>query len=90
MNEITENQSELEVIARLDERVNTENTHVNGEMTTVIHNDYASEHLYMIEKFVKDIEKGWKGGFIEETSRFSGVKRYREQYLDRRYYRFYE
>ena len=87
MNEMTETQDELEVIARLDERMNIERTHANGEMTTFIHNDYASGHLYMIEQFVKDIEKGWKGGFIEEASRYSGVKIYREKYLDKHYYR---
>ena len=41
----------------------------------------------MIEQFVRDIEKGWKGGFIEESARYSGMTNYREQYLDKHYYR---
>jgi len=87
MNGLIENQDELEVIDRLDERMNIEHAIVDGEMKAIIHNDYASGHLYMIEKFIKDIETGWKGGFIEEASRYGGVKRYREKYLDQRYYR---
>lgn len=87
MNEINEDQDELEVITRLDERMNLEQTDVQGKRMTIIHKGYGARHLFHIEKFVRDIEKGWKGGFIEETSRYSKVKKIRELRLGKRYYR---
>ncbi|MCY1276837.1 hypothetical protein D9M68_294730 [compost metagenome] len=83
----TENQEALEVIARLNERTHLEQTNVGGNRTIIIHKGYASKHLFHIEKFVQDIEKGWEGGFIEEVTRYGGVKKIRELYLGKRYYR---
>lgn len=82
-----EDQEALEVIARLDERMNLEETDINGKSTIVIHNGYASRYLFGIEKFVKAIQRGWKGGFIEEAARYSGIKTIRELYLAKKYYR---
>lgn len=45
-----------------------------------------SSQLYMIEQFVKDIEKGWMGGFTEEFTKYSGLKTYRQLFLGKRYY----
>lgn len=87
MYEINEDQDALEVITRLDERMNLEQTDVEGKRTTIIHNGYGSRHLYDIEKFVKAIQRGWKGGFIEITARYSGLKTIRELYLGKKYYR---
>ncbi|MFM0488285.1 hypothetical protein [Paraburkholderia graminis] len=44
-------------------------------------------HLFEIEKFVRDIEKGFKGGFVEVVDRYGRVKDVRELYLGKRYYR---
>ncbi|MPV67626.1 inovirus-type Gp2 protein [Burkholderia sp. BE17] len=87
MYEINEDPEALEVIARLDERMNLEETDVCGRRQVVIHKGYASRYLFTIEKFVQDIEKGRKGSFIEETARYSGIKRIRELYFGKRYYR---
>lgn len=87
MYEINEDQEALEVIVRLDERMNLEQTDVQGKRTTIIHKGYGARHLFHIEKFVRDIEKGWKGGFIDETSRYSKVKKIRELRLGKCYYR---
>ncbi|HDR9063685.1 TPA: inovirus-type Gp2 protein [Burkholderia vietnamiensis] len=87
MNNVNEDQEALEVIARLDERMNLEETDIDGRRQVVIHKGYASRYLFAIEKFVQDIEKGRKGSFIEETARYSGIKRIRELYFGKRYYR---
>lgn len=88
MYEINEDQEALEVIARLDERMHLEQTDVDGKKMTIIHKGYASRHLFAIERFVKDIvEKRWKGGFIEEFTRYSKMPRIRELYLGKKYYR---
>ncbi|MDR5855985.1 inovirus-type Gp2 protein [Caballeronia sp. LZ062] len=87
MHEITEDQEALEVIAHLDERMNLEETNINGRSTFVIHQGYGSRHLFGIEKFVKAIQRGWKGGFIEKTARYSGRKTIHELYLGKKYYR---
>jgi len=86
MQHSTEDQEALEVFARLDERVNLEQTEVDGKDTVVFHKGYGSRHLFAIEKFVRAIEKGW-GGFVEEPTRYSGLKRIREQFLGKRYYK---
>lgn len=88
MYEINEGQEALEVIARLDERMHLEQTDVNGKRMTIIHKGYASRHLFEIERFVRDIvEKGWRGGFIEEFTRYSKMLKIRELYLGKKYYR---
>lgn len=87
MHESTEDQEALEIISHLDERMNLEETNINGRSTVVIHKGYASRHLFGIEKFVKAIQRGWKGGFVEETARYSGTKTIRELYLAKKYYR---
>lgn len=87
MYQINEDQEDLEIIAHLDERMNLEETNINGRSTIVIHKGYASRHLFGIEKFVKAIEQGWKGGFIEVVARYSGTKTIRELYLGKKYYR---
>ncbi|CAL60687.1 conserved hypothetical protein [Herminiimonas arsenicoxydans] len=55
MYEINENREAPEVIARLDERMNLEQTDMDGKRMTIIHKGYASRHLFEIENFVKDI-----------------------------------
>lgn len=87
MYEVTEDQEALEVIARLDERINLEQTDVGGKRKTTIHKGYASGHLYGIEKFVQKIEEGWEGGFVEVRTRYSGMTRIRELYLGKNFYR---
>lgn len=83
----TEDQEALEVFARLNERTHLEQANVEGNKSIIIHKGYASKHLFHIEKFVQDIEKGWRGGFIEELTRYGRVKMVRELYLGKRYYR---
>ncbi|MDN7629679.1 inovirus-type Gp2 protein [Burkholderia cenocepacia] len=85
MYEINEDQEALEIIARLDERMNLEETDVNGKKTTIIHKGYASKHLFNIEKFVQGIETGWKG-FVDEVTRYGRVQKIRELFLGKRYY----
>jgi hypothetical protein len=87
MCEISEDQEALEVIAHLDERINLEETDIDGQSTVVIHKGYASRYLFGIEKFVKSIQRGWKGGFIEETAPYSGIRTIRELYLAKKFYR---
>ncbi|WP_423378109.1 hypothetical protein [Burkholderia sp. LMG 32019] len=87
MDNITKDQEALEIIACLGERINLEETEVDGRRKVFIHKGYASRYLFNIEKFVQDIENGRKGGFIEETARYSGIKRIRELYFGKRYYR---
>ncbi|MDO3560723.1 hypothetical protein [Ralstonia pseudosolanacearum] len=87
MYEVTEDQEALGVIARLDERINLEQTDVDGKRKTTIHKGYASGHLYGIEKFVQKIEEGWEGGFVEVRTRYSGMTRIRELYLGKNFYR---
>lgn len=87
MNPNTDDQEALEVIARLNERTYLEQVNTDGNRTTIYHRGYASKHLFHIEKFVQDIERGWEGGFIEEVTRYGRVKKIRELYLGKRYYR---
>ncbi|WP_175861826.1 inovirus-type Gp2 protein [Burkholderia cepacia] len=87
MDNVTEDQEALEVIARLDERTNIEETDVCGHRQLIIHKGYASRHLFEIEKFVKAVEKGW-GGFVDEITRYGRVRVIRELFLGKRYYRF--
>ena len=87
MNEITEDQEALEVLARLDERTGLEQIAIDGKGVILADNGYAFRHLFDIEKFVKFIERGRKGGFVEEKARYSGIKMIRELYLGKKYYR---
>jgi hypothetical protein len=88
MEKITESQEALEVIARLDERLNLERPEVDGERPTiVIHKAYGSRYLFEIENFVKDIQKGWNGGFLDELTRYAKVMKIRKLYLGKHYYR---
>ncbi|CAJ0802578.1 hypothetical protein LMG7141_04129 [Ralstonia condita] len=82
----SEDQEALEVIARLDERTNIEETDINGKRTTVIHEGYASLHLFEIEQFVKYIQKG-EDGFVDEMTRYSRKWKIRPLYLGKKYYR---
>ncbi|MGG1946824.1 hypothetical protein AB1286_18745 [Trinickia sp. NRRL B-1857] len=87
MNEIENNLEAEEVLARLDERLNLEFENVDGEKRLIAHKGYASKHLSEIERFVKSIEVGWKGGFIEESTRYSKIKKIKTLYLGKKFYR---
>ena len=82
----TEDLDAQEVIARLNERTHLEQTDVDGKCEVVIHKGYASKHLFHIERFVRDIENGREGGFVEYVSRNTKEKRIRELRLAKRYY----
>lgn len=87
MYKIDEDQEALEVTTRLDERMNLEQINVEGKRTTIIHKNYASRHLFDIERFVKDIvEGGWRGGFIDELTRYTKISKIRQLYLGKKYY----
>ncbi|MGA3845163.1 hypothetical protein ACI2S9_16655 [Ralstonia nicotianae] len=86
MQHIHEDQEALEVLTRLDERLSHEQTEVDGKDTVIVHSGYGSTHLFGIEKFVRAIETGWDG-FVEVPTRYSGMKRIRELFLGKRYYR---
>jgi hypothetical protein len=87
MYKINEDQEALEVTTRLDERMNLEQTNVDGKKMIIIHENYASQHLFGIERFVKDIvEGGWRGGFIDETTRYTKIQKVRQLYLGKKYY----
>jgi hypothetical protein len=87
MYEINTDQEAREVITRLKERTHLEKNDVDGKRTITIHKGYASKHLFEIERFVRDIvEKGWRGGFIEECTRYSKMPRIRALYLASKYY----
>ncbi|MFM0642191.1 inovirus-type Gp2 protein [Paraburkholderia metrosideri] len=88
MDQFTKDQEALEAIAQLDERTNLEETDVNGKRMTIIHKGYASRYLFEIERFMKDIvEEGWKGGFVEELTHYGRIRKTRELYLGKKYYR---
>ncbi|MCK4125257.1 inovirus Gp2 family protein [Ralstonia pseudosolanacearum] len=81
-------QEALEVSARLDESESVKDTKVNEKGVTGIPQRYASRHLFRIERFVDDIiNNKWQGGYVDEVSHLSGVRRIRELYLGHRYYR---
>jgi hypothetical protein len=84
---INEDQEALEVIARPDERINLEQIDIRSTREAHSHKGYAFRHLFEIERFVKDIEAGWEGGFIDEPTRYSGIAMIRELYLGKTYYR---
>lgn len=87
MSEINEDRNALEVIARLDERVNLERQDVNGKKKAVIREGYSWRHLFVIEKFVIDIERiGWQRGCEERTSHYTEVKGAGELHLVKVYY----
>jgi|GEM_PF-2797368 len=86
MTEITEDLDAPGILAQIDERINLEQTDDDGKIRTIIHNDYASGHLFKIEKFVKSIENRWTGGFIEERAKYSGLMQLRELFLGKNFY----
>ncbi|MEX3973545.1 hypothetical protein [Paraburkholderia caribensis] len=73
------------VFDRLDDRVNIEEDEINGKKTIVFLHGY--KHLFEIEKFVNSIEKGWLGGFVDETTLYSKRRKLRKLYLAKQYYR---
>lgn len=87
MKKTNENQVALEVIARFNERTHLEQIDVDGHSLTIIHKGYTSRHIFEIEKFVHDIETGNKGGFVDEVTRYGGVRKIRELPLGKKYYR---
>lgn len=88
MHDINEGQEALEVSARLNESDSIKDTNEGEEGMTGIPRRYSSRHLFRIERFVDDILKDkWQGGYVEEISRLSGLRRVRELYLGHRYYR---
>jgi len=82
-----EDREALEVIACLDERLSLEEIDVGGKRKKIIRKGYYG-YLFGIERFVKDIEARWKGAFVEQTTRYSKIKKIRELYLGKTYYRF--
>lgn len=87
MYEINEIHEALGIATRLDERMNLEQTDMDGKRTTIIHKGYASRHLFEIERFVKDIvDEGWRCGFSEEPTGYAMAPDIRELYLGEQYY----
>jgi hypothetical protein len=88
MYETNEDREAPEVIARLDERTNLEQTDMDGKRMTIIHKGYASRHLFEIEKFVNNIvDEGWRGGRIEEFTNYAEMVKTRGLNLGKKYYR---
>ncbi len=86
MYEINEDREAPEVIARLDERMNIEQTDMDGKRMTIIHKGYASRHLFEIENFVTNIvDEGWRGGRIEEFTDYEEMVRFRKFNLGKKY-----
>lgn len=75
-----------EVIARLNERTHLEQIDDERNRALVIHKGYASKHLFHIEQFVQDIEKGRERGFVEYATRYVKERKVQELYLGKRYY----
>lgn len=73
-----------EVLARLDDRANIEETDIDGKKRVVVHHGF--KHLFEIEKFVMAIEKGWLGGFIDETTMHGKRRKLRVLYLAKQHY----
>ncbi|QEZ48020.1 inovirus-type Gp2 protein [Cupriavidus oxalaticus] len=86
MHKLTETREALGTLAYLDERTKLEQIEVEGKNTVIFHKDYESRHLFNIEMFVRDIEKGSKGGFTVEVTRYGRVKIH-ELHLGKQYYR---
>lgn len=87
MYETNEDQEVAEMLDQLNERLNVEQSEIDGESRTILHKGYASRHLFEIEKFVKKIEKtGWRCGFVEEVTHYAKVRKIRELYLGKEYY----
>lgn len=74
-----------EVFDRLDDRINIEEGERDGRKRIVLLHGY--KHLFEIEKFVSAIEKGWLGGFLDETRFYSRRRKLRVLYLAKQYYR---
>lgn len=89
MYKINENREVPEVIARLDERINLEQTDIDGMRTTIIHKGYASRHLFEIENFVKDIlNEGWAHGLVRESQHHAVIVKIRWLRILKRYCRY--
>jgi hypothetical protein len=76
----------LEVIARLNERVNLEQVNEGNGTVVKIHKGYGDMHLFSIEKFVSDIESGRRGGFHVYMTRYAKVTKVDELYFGKHYY----
>ncbi|RQT30493.1 inovirus-type Gp2 protein [Burkholderia contaminans] len=74
-----------EVLHRVDDRINLEESEIDGKKKIVLLHGYM--HLFEIEKFVIAIEKGWIGGFTDEVSHYSQQRKLRVLYLAKHYYR---
>ncbi|MGT2430378.1 hypothetical protein ACU4HD_19690 [Cupriavidus basilensis] len=57
MHTFPEDTEALGVLASRDDRTKLEQTEVDGKPTVIVHKSYASKHLLMIEKFVRDIDR---------------------------------
>lgn len=86
MNDFIEDPEVREVLARLNERTHLTEAIVDGKRKIVICEGYGDTDLYRIEQFVKAIEKGWQGGFIEQRTRYSGMLKIKEFFLGKHYY----
>lgn len=87
MNDNIEDPEAREVLARLNERMYLTEAKINGKRKTVIREGHGDLYLYRIEQFVKAIEQGWQGGFIEQRTRYSGVLKIKELFLGKHYYK---
>jgi len=74
-----------EVFDRLDDRVNIEEDEIDGKKKVILLHGY--KHLFDIEDFVLEIEKGWKGGFVDEVTYYGKRRKLRELHLAKKYYR---
>lgn len=74
MHTITEDSETLRVLAYLDERTKLEKTELEGKHTVIVHKGYASNHLFMIEKFIQDIERGRRKESLDDGSCLGTVK----------------
>ncbi|WP_185646302.1 inovirus-type Gp2 protein [Burkholderia stagnalis] len=74
------------IISQIDERINLEQANEGGKTKTIIHNGYASGHLFTIERFVKSISTRWTGGFVEERAKYSGLTKLRKLFLGKNFY----
>ncbi|HKR38403.1 MAG TPA: hypothetical protein VJU59_01790 [Paraburkholderia sp.] len=74
-----------EVLDRIDVRINIEEVEIDAKRKLILHHGY--KHLFAIERFVIAIEKGWLGGFLDETTYFGKQRKLRVLYLAKEYYR---
>lgn len=81
-----EDHEAVEVIARLDKRINIEISDLAGERTVTFHKGFRSSHLYRIEKFVKEIELGRTDAFAIQYGGAGILPVLQERYLGKQYY----